>query len=222
MSNQPIQKQTPPTTVPPVLQDELKLRQDEIKQKNILKTKEAEKSELPKTEVPKTKETKKPIESEQKPTQTSVPTSPNVKTPLPNQSEIKTPEKNLPANENPTQVLPIIKRPIPTVKTQNFAPLQSTIKQPIKQQITIPYQQNKNIIKILLQKAREHIQKRRQKRLNKILIALKEKNKLSNKEIRKIVRVSEATITRYMDILEKQNKIKQVGKEGRGVYYELK
>ncbi|MEA2089091.1 MAG: winged helix-turn-helix transcriptional regulator [Patescibacteria group bacterium] len=195
MPDQPTQNQTPPA-VPLVPQDKPELKTQKI-------------------ETPKIQEIKKPIESEQKPVQTPIPISPDVKPLIQNQSEIKTPEQNSLASENPIPAPPIIKAPTP-------ATTPTRPKQPAKQQTPVLNQQNSNIIKSLLKKAREHIQKRRQKRLDKILIALKEKNKLSNREIKKIVRISEATITRYMDILEKQNKVKQIGKEGRSVYYELK
>ena len=197
MSDQPTQNQTLPA-VPPIPQDKLKSTQDKLKSENENNIKSVD-------SPTKTEEFKKPIEHEQKPAQA----------PIQNQSEIKTPAQNSLTSENPIPVPPIVKTPTPVA-----AP--TPTKPPINQQTPVSNQQNKNIIKTLLKKAREHIQKRRQKRLNKILIALKEKNKLSNREIKKIVRVSEATITRYMDILEKQGKVNQVGKEGRSVYYELK
>ena len=56
----------------------------------------------------------------------------------------------------------------------------------------------------------------------KILELLKEKNKITNNDVEKLLGVSDATATRYLDELEKQGKIKQIGKTGRAVYYQLK
>ena len=56
----------------------------------------------------------------------------------------------------------------------------------------------------------------------KILELLKEKNKITNNDIEKLLGVSDATATRYLDELEKQGKIEQIGKTGRSVYYQLK
>lgn len=45
-------------------------------------------------------------------------------------------------------------------------------------------------------------------------------NKVTNNDIEKLLGVSDATVTRYLDELEKQGFIRQVGKTGMGVYYE--
>lgn len=63
-------------------------------------------------------------------------------------------------------------------------------------------------------------QKKKQENKNKIVNLLKEKNKITNNDIEKLLGVSDATATRYLDELEKQGKIKQVGKTGKYVYYE--
>lgn len=55
----------------------------------------------------------------------------------------------------------------------------------------------------------------------KILELLKEKSKITNDEVQKLVGVSDATATRYLDELERERKIRQIGKEGRFVYYEV-
>lgn len=56
----------------------------------------------------------------------------------------------------------------------------------------------------------------------KILTFLAEKNELSNFDIREALGVSERTVVRYMDELEKEGKVEQVGSTGRGVTYRLK
>lgn len=45
---------------------------------------------------------------------------------------------------------------------------------------------------------------------------------VNNDEIQKLLGVSDATATNYLSELEKENKIQQIGEEGRGVYYKLK
>lgn len=47
---------------------------------------------------------------------------------------------------------------------------------------------------------------------------LKKKN-ITNDEVEKYLHVSDATATRYLSILEKEGKIKQNGKTGKGVSY---
>ncbi len=56
----------------------------------------------------------------------------------------------------------------------------------------------------------------------KILEFLREKGRVSNNDIEKLVSVSDATVTRYMEELEKEGLVLQVGKMGVSVYYELK
>ncbi len=43
---------------------------------------------------------------------------------------------------------------------------------------------------------------------------------LSNNDVEKMLGISDATATRYFDELEKEGKVKQVGKTGNAVYYE--
>ena len=47
-----------------------------------------------------------------------------------------------------------------------------------------------------------------------------EQKKMTNKDVEKLLGVSDATATRYMEELEKERKIRQVGAEGGHVYYE--
>jgi hypothetical protein len=71
----------------------------------------------------------------------------------------------------------------------------------------------------ILVKARVAIQNRKRKKRDKIMAALNTKNKITNDEVEKLLHVSDATATRYLSALEKENKIKQVGKTGHGVVY---
>jgi len=71
----------------------------------------------------------------------------------------------------------------------------------------------------ILVKARVAIQDRKRKKRDKIMLALNTKNKITNDDVEKLLHVSDATATRYLSALEKENKIKQVGRTGHGVVY---
>ena len=71
----------------------------------------------------------------------------------------------------------------------------------------------------LLVMARNAIQFRKRKKLNKIMSLFLEKSKITNDEVEKLLHVSDATATRYLSQLEKEGKIKQSGKTGKGVSY---
>ena len=71
----------------------------------------------------------------------------------------------------------------------------------------------------LLVKARATIQQRKEKKLEKILSLFATKDKIANDEVEKLLHVSDATATRYLSELEKQGKVKQVGKTGHAVSY---
>lgn len=51
---------------------------------------------------------------------------------------------------------------------------------------------------------------------------IKDKERISNDEIEKILNVSNATAERYLDELEKEGLLEQVGQIGQGVYYKVK
>ena len=68
-------------------------------------------------------------------------------------------------------------------------------------------------------------QKEKQENKEKILQELTlrgAQGKITNNDIEKLLNVSDATATRYLEELEKENKIEQIGKTGRSVYYQLK
>lgn len=54
----------------------------------------------------------------------------------------------------------------------------------------------------------------------KIISALRSQDKITNDEVQKLLDVSDATATRYLDELEKENIVRQVGERGHQVYYE--
>ncbi|EKE15710.1 MAG: hypothetical protein ACD_11C00108G0004 [uncultured bacterium] len=58
-------------------------------------------------------------------------------------------------------------------------------------------------------------------RKEKILEFLKEKGKAGNGEIQTLLGIADSTVTVYLDELEKEGKIRQIGEVGQGVRYEL-
>ena len=72
----------------------------------------------------------------------------------------------------------------------------------------------------LLVKARNMIQFRKRKKLDRVMTLFLKKSKITNDEVREFLHVSDATAERYLNTLEKENKIKQVGKTGKAVSYE--
>ena len=71
-----------------------------------------------------------------------------------------------------------------------------------------------------LKLANETRQDKKRKKIDEILNLFAERQTVTNDEIEKLLHVSDATATRYLQILENENKIKQVGKTGKGVKYE--
>jgi hypothetical protein len=78
---------------------------------------------------------------------------------------------------------------------------------------------SKSLARELLIKARNMIQFRKRKKLDKIMTLFLKKSKITNDEVEKFLHVSDATATRYLNTLEKENKIKQTGKTGKSVFY---
>ncbi|MFZ2763574.1 MAG: hypothetical protein WAX80_00840 [Minisyncoccia bacterium] len=76
-----------------------------------------------------------------------------------------------------------------------------------------------SIARDLLNKARFAIQTRKRVKLDRIMSLFAKRTNITNDEVEKFLHVSDATATRYLEILEKENKIKQTGKTGKGVSY---
>ena len=61
----------------------------------------------------------------------------------------------------------------------------------------------------------------KQRRLEKILQFLKTRERIANNDVEKLLRVSDATATRYLSELERTGTIQQIGKTGQSVFYVL-
>ena len=82
-------------------------------------------------------------------------------------------------------------------------------------------QEKPNFISGLLAKARERIQFNKTKKLNKIIELAKKRERITNSMVCKELRISDSTAVRYLNLLEKQGKLVQVGKTGRDAFYQV-
>lgn len=90
--------------------------------------------------------------------------------------------------------------------------------EPEKEKPRISYLKSQKA-KELLVMARNAIQFRKRKKLDKVMSLFLQHSKITNDEVEKFLHVSDATATRYLSQLEKEGKIKQNGKTGKGVSY---
>jgi len=112
---------------------------------------------------------------------------------------------------------PLPEDPPPTL--QQAEPVETSPTPQPQIQEKIIYKTDPNIIQKLLIKARAKIQERKRKKLDKIMTLFKVKPQITNKDIQKLLRISRVSAFRYFNILEKQNRIKQVGNTGKSVFY---
>jgi predicted HTH transcriptional regulator len=91
--------------------------------------------------------------------------------------------------------------------------MQPTPAQPVA--FPAPFRQND-----LWQKFLNKLSERKSKKLERVMKAFEKTGKLTNDEVEKLLHVSDATATRYLDQLEKEGRIRQVGKTGKYTYYE--
>jgi len=96
----------------------------------------------------------------------------------------------------------------PTAQMAGNEPLSTTEAEKIKQR------------KENLEKANLTRQNKKREKIDEILDLFAKQTNLTNDEVEKLLHVSDATATRYLETLEKEGKIKQVGKTGKGVTYE--
>lgn len=105
------------------------------------------------------------------------------------------------------------------VEEDPIAPLTQSEEPRLQIQEKIAYKTDPNIVQKLLVKARAKIQERKQKKLDRIMALFEAKSQVANKDIQKLLRISSATAVRYLDILESEDRIKQVGNTGKSVFY---
>lgn len=88
------------------------------------------------------------------------------------------------------------------------------------------------IVLFLMRKTREQVvgicataiglDTKKRENKEKIAALLRGKGQLSNAELREALGFSERSVVRYMDELEREGKVEQLGSTGRGVIYRLK
>jgi len=128
-----------------------------------------------------------------------------------------------PAQTEPAAAEPAAEEPAPQTPSGQTAPLPAPSHEaPDGQGAAAPAfaPPANSFIKNLLAKASEKIQFNKKKKLEKIAALARQKGKITNADVCKLLRVSNATAFRYLNILEKQGKIKQTGKTGRDVFYQ--
>ena len=82
------------------------------------------------------------------------------------------------------------------------------------------FEKRKGIEKIVY---RDMSKKQKEEGKEEILKTLRvAQGKITNNDVEKLLNVSDATATNYLQELENENKIEQIGKTGRSVFYRLK
>jgi hypothetical protein len=115
---------------------------------------------------------------------------------------------------------PVPATPIPPApETPKAEPVKEEPKEEIKEIIPEVAVPATGLALKLLIKAREAIQFRRRKKLDRLMTLFLKKPQITNDDVEKLLHVSDATATRYLSILEKEGKIKQSGKTGARVTY---
>jgi len=78
----------------------------------------------------------------------------------------------------------------------------------------------KNELANIAQEGRDSIQSRIEKRKARILESARTKKRITNNDVEDMFCISDNTARRYLDDLEDEGKLTQIGVSGRGVYYE--
>ncbi|MFC1802220.1 hypothetical protein ACFLY7_02150 [Patescibacteria group bacterium] len=105
----------------------------------------------------------------------------------------------------------------PTIQT----PPQNTPKTIVKTKVVekVVYKTDPNIVKNLLNKARAKIQKRKRNKLDKIMSLFDNNLKITSGDVQKLLHSRKRTTTNYLNQLEAEKRIIQVGNKGKAVFY---
>lgn len=165
-----------------------------------------------------------PLEAPESPKNADIPVSLNndnpqnepISTPSPEEAK---PEE-LPAEGGKTEE---IYEPVQTSETRTAQiPVNEPLApepEPLKTEPQTFSQPKTSLARELLIKARNAIQFRKRKKLDRVMTLFLKKSKITNDEVREFLHVSDATATRYLSILENEGRIKQNGKTGHMVSY---
>jgi len=146
---------------------------------------------------------------------TNIPPSNSTLTDSPN--EEKPEEKSAPNEPNSEPVSE--PKQAPELATAQI-PVNEPLEEPEHSQAKpVSVNSKSSLARELLITARNAIQFRKRKKLDRVMSLFLQKSKITNDEVEKFLHVSDATATRYLSILEKEGKIKQSGKTGHSVFY---
>lgn len=120
-----------------------------------------------------------------------------------------------------TQIKPEneVLKPVETTNLGNSSPSIPLIPIPVIDPITSIFKANMARARELLVKARLAVQIKKKQKLEKIMTLFTKKEKIKNHDVRDLLHTSDSTATAYLNILEKDGKIKQNGQIGGGIYY---
>lgn len=143
--------------------------------------------------------------------------------PEPIQLEVETPAPAEPPTDQIPASEPMASEPAPTVELQVPPPPPPPIPEPAP----VPQPSSSvsvlapviHVARDLLVKARGVVQSTKRKKLDKILEYVTKHGSITNDQVEKLLRVSDATATRYLTQLEKEGKLKQEGRIGKSVKY---
>ena len=138
----------------------------------------------------------------------------------PNQApEPETPQipANEPFDETHDKPLPESEPSVSEAKEES-KPIETPEPEPEKEKPKISYLKSQKWGELLVM-ARNAMQFRKRKKLDKVMSLFLEKSKITNDEVEKFLHVSDATATRYLSQLKKEGRIKQNGRTGAGVSY---
>ncbi len=85
--------------------------------------------------------------------------------------------------------------------------------------VVSPQENKKSFALSLLAKAREKLQFRKRKKLDRVLVEVTKKGKITNDEVEKLLHVSDKTAERYLSQLVKEQKIKTNAQKGKAILY---
>jgi hypothetical protein len=85
--------------------------------------------------------------------------------------------------------------------------------------VVSPQENKKSFALSLLAQAREKLQFRKRKKLDRILVEIGKKGKITNDEVEKLLHISDKTAERYLSQLVKEQKVKTNGLKGKALFY---
>jgi len=135
------------------------------------------------------------------------PTTPPITEPQP----LTSPEPEPIAPTEPAPASPAPATPAPPPPAPPASEPEAPTLEPAKPAVPPAPVPKTSTIHRLLAKAREKIQFRKAKKLDKVLALARERGNIANDDVQKLLRVSDATATRYLVALVKSGKLKRAG-----------